>query len=128
MEAIIPLEAGLPTMRTQEFNSENNDKALAAVLDEAEEQREAARIRIAAYQQTISQGYNARVRPRTFKPDDLVLRKVVGTKRTNKLGPNWEGPYRVIKIVGVGSYKLEDLDGTPIPRPWNAHNLRRYYH
>ncbi len=44
-----------------------------------------------------------------------------------KLGPNWEGPYKVISHVGVGSYWLEDLDGKPIPRPCNICNLRKYF-
>ena len=28
-----------------------------------------------------------------------------------KLGPNWEGPYKVVSLVGAGSYRLEDMDG-----------------
>ena len=71
------------------------------------------------------------VRQRTFKPDDQVLRKVVGNKKKasdRKPGPNWKGPYRVTKIVGTGAYQLENLDGTAVPRPWNATNLRMYYH
>ena len=39
-----------------------------------------------------------------------MLRRVFqNTKeaRAGKLGPNWEGPYRVTKIVGQGAYKLQ---------------------
>ena len=45
-----------------------------------------------------------------------------------KLAPTWEGPYRVTAIVGVGAYYLEDLDERPLPRPWNVHNLKKFYH
>ena len=45
-----------------------------------------------------------------------------------KLGPNWEGPYRIISIAGIGAYYLEDLDEKTVPRPWNVNNLRRYYY
>ena len=40
-----------------------------------------------------------------------------------KLGPNWEGPYRVTPVAGMGAYQLEDLDGNAAPRPWNLNNL-----
>jgi hypothetical protein len=44
-------------------------------------------------------------RPRTFRFGDLVLRKVMAnTRRPNegKLGPNWEGPYKVLSQTGHG--------------------------
>ena len=55
-------------------------------------------IRLAFYQQQLKKGYNKNVGPRSFQKGDLVLRKVLSnTKNPNngKLGPNWEGPYRV---------------------------------
>ena len=60
----------------------------------------------------------------------MVLRKVVGNMRdvaTGKLAQTWEGPYRVIAIAGAGAYYLEDLDKRPLPRPWNVHNLKKFY-
>ena len=50
-------------------------------------------------------------------PGDLVLRKVVGnTKNPSwvKLGPNWEGLYRVTSVAGIGAFRLEELDGNTI--------------
>ena len=78
----------------------------------------------------MSKGYNRRVQPRDFKIGDLVLRKVVGSQKDptkGKLGPNWEGPYKVTSVAGVGAYRLEDMIGKAIPRPWNTHNLRVYF-
>ena len=45
-----------------------------------------------------------------------------------KLGPNWEGPYIITLVAGIGAYYLEDLDGNVVPRPWNVNNLWHYYH
>ena len=45
-----------------------------------------------------------------------------------KLALTWEGPYRVTAIAGAGAYYMEDLDKRPLPRPWNAHNLKKFYH
>lgn len=83
----------------------------------AEEKRDRARIRIAAYQSVVAKGYNRLVHLRSFKLDDLVLREEVGKgkREKKKLDPNSEGQYKTTKIVGVGSYKLEAMDGTPVP-------------
>ena len=54
---------------------------------------------------------------------DLVLRKVLGTAKNSaweKLGPNWEGPYRITSVAGIGAYFLEDLYDHGILRPWNV--------
>ena len=61
-----------------------------------------------------------KVNPREFKVGDLVLRKVVGNKkdpREGKLGPNWEGPYRITSVLGNGAYRLEDSEGKELSRP-----------
>ena len=53
-------------------------------------------------------------------PRDLVLRKVVGIAKNptwGKLGPNWEGPYRITSVAVIGAYFLEDLDENVVLRP-----------
>ena len=68
---------------------------------------------------------------RPLELGDLVLRKVLGMAKNpvwGKLGPNWEGPYRITSVTGIGAYFLEDLDERVLPRPWNVNNLRRYYY
>ena len=60
-----------------------------------------------------------------------MLRKVLGMTKNlawEKLGPNWEGPYRITSVAGIGAYFLENLDERVIPRSWNVNNLRRYYY
>ena len=77
-------------------------------------------IQLAHYQQKLKQGYDANVKLRPLTPGDLVLRKVVGAAKNpawGKLGPNWEGPYRITSKVGIRAYFLEDLDEHVIPRP-----------
>ena len=96
-----------------------------------EEKRENAMVRLAHYQQKLKQGYDANVKLRPLTPGDLVLRKVVGAAKNpawGKLGPNWEGSYRITSEAGIGAYFLEDLDEHVIPHPWNVNNLNRYYY
>ena len=59
---------------------------------------------------------------------DLVLRKVVGAAKDptwEKLGLNWEGPFRITSIAGIGVYYLEDLDEKVVPRSWNVNKIGR---
>ena len=131
VEAVIPLEFGFPTTRTSSFNPKDNDEQLAKNLDLIEEKRENAMVQLAYYQQKLKQGYDANVRLRPLALGDLVLRKVVGAAKNpawGKLGPNWEGPYRIASQVGIGAYFLEDLDEHVISHPWNVNNLKRYYY
>uniref|UniRef100_A0A2N9H5X7 Integrase catalytic domain-containing protein n=1 Tax=Fagus sylvatica TaxID=28930 RepID=A0A2N9H5X7_FAGSY len=113
VEAVIPLEVGLPTTRTTEFDVEENESSLRMDLNLVEERRDMATIKLASYQHQMKRGYNKNIRPRSFQVGDLVLRKVVANTRNpndGKLGPNWEGPYKVTSFAGVGAYRLTDLD------------------
>ena len=112
-EAVIPLENGFLTMRTSTFTSNGNDELLKKSLDLVEERRENAMVQLAYYQHKLKQGYDMNVKLRPLAPGDLVLRKVLGNTKNptwGKLGPNWEGPYRITSMAGIGEYYLEDLD------------------
>ena len=130
-KVVIPLETGFPTSRISSFNPSENDEQLTKSLDLIEEKRENAMVQLAYYQQKLKQGYDANVKSRLLTPGDLVLRKVVGIAKNSawgKLGPNWEGLYRITSEAGIGAYFLEDLDEHVIPCPWNVNDLKRYYY
>ena len=131
VEAVIPLETGFLMLRTNSFNPSNKNELLEKSLDFIEERRESAMVQLAYYQHKLKQGYDANVKLRPLAPEDLVLRKVLGTAKNpawGKVGPNWEGPYHITSVAGVGAYFLEDLDEHVIPRPWNVNNLKMYYY
>ena len=70
--------------------------------------------RMTHYQDLIAKHYNTKVRPRHFQVEDMVLRKVTTATRDpsqGKLGPNWEGLYKVFNCHRKGTYYLETLDG-----------------
>ena len=112
-EAVIPLETGFPTMKTNSFNPSDNDehlkKNLDLIEDLIEEKRENAMVQLAYYQQKLKQGYDSNVKLGPLTLGDLVLRRVVGTAKNpawGKLGPNWEGPYHITSKTGIGAYFL----------------------
>ena len=67
----------------------------------------------------ISKFLQQQVKPRTFQPGDLVLRRVfenTADPNAGKFQPNLEGPYLVTRAGESGSYSLDKLDRTPVPR------------
>ena len=94
-------------MRTKSFTPDSNDELLGKNLDLIYERREKATIHLAYYHQKLKQGYDANVKLRPLAPGDLVLREVVGAAKNpswGKLGPNWEGPYRITSVAGIGAF------------------------
>ncbi|KAL0420575.1 UNVERIFIED_CONTAM: hypothetical protein Slati_3080400 [Sesamum latifolium] len=126
-EAIIPAELGIPSHRIMHFSENHNNELLKENLDFLEELREKAFIHVQRYKNIMINAYNRRVKARSFQGGDLVLRRVDTLKPVGKLDPTWEGPYKVTSVIGRGAYRLEDLEGRSLPRPWNVHNLKRYY-
>ena len=128
-EAVIPVEINLCSAWVDGFDSTQNNLMMAKCLDLLDECREAATIRLVEYQQSLVRHYNRDVKTREFSVKDL--RRVVGNVRdTNagKLAPTWEGLYRVTAIAGTEAFYLECMDEQPLPRPWNIHNLKIFYH
>ncbi|KAL0438763.1 UNVERIFIED_CONTAM: hypothetical protein Slati_2359300 [Sesamum latifolium] len=93
-------------------------------LDLGEEVREDARARIERYKRRVVNAYNRGVKRREFQVRKLVLRRVGALG----LAPNWEGPYKVIRIVKFGAHKLEDADGRKLSKPWNAYSLTKFHY
>ncbi|KAI3523816.1 hypothetical protein L1887_02241 [Cichorium endivia] len=128
-EAVLPPEIFIGSLRTTEFTEEKNNQDLRLNLDILEEKRELANIRQACYKAATEKYYNTRVREKRFRVGDLVLRKNEAShaEPRGKLGPTWEGPYRVTEANPKGCYILETLEGRAIPRTWNVQNLKQFH-
>ena len=95
-----------------------------------DESRERASRKMSKHQTKMSEYYNRRVKLRRLNIGDLVLRKVTPATKNptqEKLGPTWEGPYKVTHYSRQGSYHLEMLDGRKLPWPWNIKHLKQYH-
>uniref|UniRef100_A0A803QH24 Integrase catalytic domain-containing protein n=1 Tax=Cannabis sativa TaxID=3483 RepID=A0A803QH24_CANSA len=129
-EAVIPAETGIPTSRYEHLTDDQNWKSMNLELDSLDEKREKALIKAATFQQKVAQHFNKNIRARTFKEGDWVLRRVFqNTKEAGagKLSPNWEGPYKITKVIGQGAYRLQAEDGREIGNSWNATHLKQYH-
>ena len=108
-EAVTPVKVGLKSPRVEFASAEHNEESLRLNLDLLEEKREQALKHAEDYQQKTARYYDRKVRPNSFKPGDLVLKKLLPTRKDfthGKLGPNWDGPYVVSPIIRLGNYKL----------------------
>ena len=129
IEAIIPIEIAVPTLRIEileKYNSEDVTKD----LDMTDELREATTVCIASYQQRLTNLYNRHVKSHAFQAGDLVLRRVFENMidpAAGKFQPNWEGPYMIVRVGVAGSYALNKPYGMPVPRMWNVTHFKRYY-
>ncbi|KAL0453597.1 UNVERIFIED_CONTAM: hypothetical protein Slati_1337800 [Sesamum latifolium] len=92
-----------------------------------EEKRDAAYERILHHKGLMMRSHDQKLRARYFQVGDLVLKKVEVSKHVGKLDPGWEGPFKVVKVKKSGTYKLQDMEGKDLPRPWNVHNLKKFY-
>ena len=109
---------------------EHNDKALRLNLDLLDEKREQVLRRTEDYQRKTARYYNQKVKPGSYMPCDLVLKKLLPTRKNlghGKLGPNWEGPYIISRVVRPGNYELQTEKGKILQHAWNAEHLKRFY-
>nr|GEV90471.1 putative reverse transcriptase domain-containing protein [Tanacetum cinerariifolium] len=93
------------------------------------ERRETVVIREARYKPKMEQYYNKKVSPSGFRPEEFVFRRNEASRVEDqgKLGPKWEGSYRVVEAYENSSYKLQTLENKEVPRTWHAINLRKFY-
>ena len=129
-EAVVPVEVGLKSPRVEFANAEHNEESLRLNLDLLEEKREQALKCAEDYQRKTTRYYDRKVRLNSFKPGDLLLKKLLSARKDpthGKLGPNWEGPYIVSRIIRPGNYELQTEEGKALHHSWNAEHLKPFY-
>jgi hypothetical protein len=52
---------------------------------------------------------------------------IQNTEGLHKLSSPWEGPFTVAKVTGLGSYRLQALEGEDVNNSWNVDQLCRSY-
>ena len=129
-EVVAPVEIRLKSPRIELASLEHNEEALSLNLDLLDEKRDQVLKRTEDYQRKTTRYYDQKVKPRSYKPGNLVLKKLLLVRKDpthGKLGPNWEGPYIVSRVVKPGNYELQTEKGKILPHSWNAEHLKRFY-
>ncbi|GAA0154466.1 hypothetical protein LIER_12438 [Lithospermum erythrorhizon] len=108
-EAVVPVEVCFPNIRQICFDEEKNEECIRECLDFTDELRDHALYRMQRYKHMTTQFYNRRVKIWQLSVGNLVLRlfKASKPKKQDKLNSKWEGPYRIRRVIGPGTYELE---------------------
>ena len=143
-ESILPSDILHDAPRVAAYDEDDAEESRRLDVDLLEEERVLVCQRSAIYQQKIHSYHSRRVRHRSFKEGDLVLR--LKQKKSHKLSPPWEGPF-ISKALLSGSYYLIDIrelndrpndnhkrkrcdlddDYPELDRPWNIAQLSSFY-
>jgi hypothetical protein len=77
-------------------------------LDEVSDERVNALGEIERDKLRVAIAYNKKVKEKSFQFGDLVWKMILPIRsRSNKFGkwlPNWEGPYRIRKVISGNAY------------------------
>ncbi|KAK9668766.1 hypothetical protein RND81_13G085100 [Saponaria officinalis] len=132
-EAILPVEVSVRTVRVdgqRYMTSEAYQEAMSIMNLDVEAKRTQALNSLIKQKRLTVESYNKRVRKKSFKVDDLVwkVRLPMGHKDHlyRKWTPQWEGPFRVIKVYSDNSYGLQDMNGD-MTRNINGKFIKAYY-
>jgi ribonuclease HI len=124
-EAITPEEAKTGSIRT--IASAKDEADYQVTKDTIEGTRLQAIEHINKYQAKTIKWRDRKVRLKNIKLGHLVLQRVANPDTVGKLQLKWKGPFLVVSLSRLGSYRLKDMDDNDIPRSCNVNELRRYY-
>ena len=131
-EAVVPVEIEVPSLRiineAHLLDADWNNTRFEQ-LNLIEEKRLRAISHGQLYQARVARAFNKRMKPRTFKPGDLVLRKIVHIypDPRGKWTPNYQGPFIVKQAFSGGALILTDVDGNTIREPVNSDAVKIFY-
>ena len=119
-KVVAPVEVGLKSPRVELATVEHNDEDLRLNLDLLDEKCEQVLRLTEDYQRKTARYYNQKVKPKSYMPGDLVLKKLLPARKNpthGKLGPNWEGPYIISRVIkpGITSSRQRRLGNNMTP-------------
>jgi hypothetical protein len=72
----------------------------------------------------VARAYNKKVKKKLFEVRDLIWKTILPigskSKKFGKWLPNWEGLYRIEKVIAENYYMVQSMQGTSLPRVLNG--------
>lgn len=130
VEAVVLVEIAVPSMRLVLTSKVLDLEGRAYNIEALEERRQKAEEKWQTYQNQISRAYNKKVKPRSLKVGDLVLKATGHIQKglnAPKFAPIWEGPYLVREAYTSGYYLISRPDSQNCLAPINGRWLKLYY-
>ena len=132
MEAVLPIEVQIPSLRIMKDVNLNEDDWIQTQLDQLnliDEKRLTAICHGQTYQKRMIRAFNKKVKPQEYQVGDLVIKRIIlpQSDPRGKWTPTYEGPFVVKNIFSGGAMILTTMDGDDLPHPVNADIVKRYY-
>ena len=133
-DAVLPMQVVVPSLRMAQQNalsSEDFTQSMMMELEHLDQEQMDAFNRMVVQKKKIAKAYNKKVKKKRFQEDELVWKLVLpaGTKDPvfGKWSPNWEGPFKIQRVLEGNAYWLASLQGEPHKRFINGKYLKKYY-
>ncbi|KAJ9246723.1 hypothetical protein DTO195F2_9270 [Paecilomyces variotii] len=134
-DAVLPIELEVPTWKTLAWDKVRTTEDLlllrARQIELRDQDTEEARLRVQRRREAGKEVFDnkKRLREERLTEGQLVLLHdtKLETSYSAKLAYRWLGPYRIKEVLRKGSYKLEELDGTPFRDPIHGNRLKGYH-
>ncbi|RDY07508.1 hypothetical protein CR513_08370, partial [Mucuna pruriens] len=131
-KAVLPIEVEIPSLRVIDEAELEDAKWIQSWWDQLnliEEKRLTALCHRQLYQRRIKSAFDKKVRPRSFKEGDLVLRKILPNAKDSrgKWTLNYEGLYVVKRTFSKRALILPNPEGHELIHPINANTIKLFY-
>jgi hypothetical protein len=126
-KAILPADVMSASPAVEQYDEGIFEDSRRVDIDKLEEPRCAALVQSKRYLDGIRRYHDRNVKERSFNVGDLVLQRIQNTEGLHKLSSPWEGPFSIAKVTGLGSYRLQTLEGDDVSNSWNIDQLCRFY-
>jgi hypothetical protein len=126
-KAILPADVMSASPAVEQYDEGISEDSRRVDIDKLEEPRCAALVQSKRYLDGIRRYHDRNVKERSFNVGDLVLQRIQNTEGLHKLRSPWEGPFSIAKVTGLGSYRLQTLEGDDVSNSWNIDQLCRFY-
>ncbi|XP_049358917.1 uncharacterized protein LOC125823617 [Solanum verrucosum] len=131
-KAVIPAEVEIPSLRIIQKAGLSDAEWVRDRYEQLtliDEKRMSVVCNGQLYQQRMTRAFNKKVRVRTFKVSQLVLKRIFPhqDEYKGKFAPNWQGPYVVHKVLSRGALFLAEVDGRVWRKAINSDAVKRYY-
>lgn len=117
---MLPVEIGIPSTRVTYYTHGENEEGKKVNLDLLPKTRGNALLRSMAQKKKMIHHFNRDVKTRQLHVGDFVLRKIEATSKVTekgKVGPNWDGMFKIIRTIKPGTFELEDRNSKKLQRP-----------
>jgi hypothetical protein len=122
-EAILPADVKWESSAIEQYDKGISEDSRRVDINSLEEARCATLVQSARYLEGIQRYHDRNIKERSFNVGDLVLHRIQNIDGLHKLSSPWEGLFSVSKVTGLGSYRLQTLEGDDICNLWNIDQL-----